>query len=133
MSLMMSYIIIIKKGDLNIDTLSGRTILRDIGRARCGDEGLECCIYKHGMPKIAGKLPEARKSQGRISLQASERAWTYKQLVKLLASRSSDNKLLLFKVTQFALLCYGRPSTVKRHFHHGNLNIQLHTLLSSYQ
>lgn len=43
----------------------------------------------HGMPKMAGKLPEARKSQGRISLQVSERAWPYKQLVvKLLASRT---------------------------------------------
>lgn len=42
-----------------------------------------------GMPKFAGKVPEARKSQGRTSLQASDRAWPYKQLVvKLLPSRT---------------------------------------------
>lgn len=126
------HIFIIKKVDLDIDTHRGMMILRDIGKAWCGDEGLEWCIFK---PWFVGKPPEARKSQERIFLQVSERAWPYKQLVKLLASRTWDNKFLLFNVTQFALLCYGSPSTVKkkRHFHHGILNLQLHTLLSLYQ
>ena len=63
-----------------------------------------------GTPQIASKPPETRKNQGRILLQVLEGArhcWNFD--FGLPASRTIDNKFLLFKATQLGILCYSSP------------------------
>lgn len=63
------------------------------------------------MPENTGKLPEARKRQGRISRHVPSGARPCQHLdISLLGSRLRDSTFLFFK-PQFVVPCWGSPGT----------------------
>lgn len=69
---------------------------------------------RQGMPSFE-RPPEAVESQRRVPPRVSEGSWLSWCLVfRLLTSRLRENKFLLFKATQFVVLCYACLKKLKQ-------------------